>query len=177
MDRLDALIAGTAAIAVLSTVVLTLAIFESVGGLGGSLGQLLGEAGSAVRENPVLSLFQMASLAVAPTSWAVVSGLIVWRGQIRAKWIGHGLDRDVFRLMVRMKGSQNRVAILRAMSSPVDRNKLAKDLGLDWTTVDHHISILTKYGLVQESLAYGNVRVYHLTNFGTELLKALDEMK
>ena len=75
-----------------------------------------------------------------------------------------------------MKGSQTRTTILKALLTPRDRFQLAKDLDLDWATVDYHVQILLKHSLITEKIAFGNVKFYELTLTGSTLLAALDEL-
>jgi len=78
---------------------------------------------------------------------------------------------------MKMRGSETRTSILRALSSPKDRFQLAKDLGLDWTTIDYQVHVLLKNGLVVEDVAYGNVKLFKLTPIGDVILKVLHEME
>lgn len=75
-----------------------------------------------------------------------------------------------------MKGSKARSMILTALRTPKDRFQLAKVLSLDWSTIDYHIRVLCKHGLIGEKNAYGNVKLYELTPSGVSLLKVLEEL-
>lgn len=101
----------------------------------------------------------------------------MWRGRVRAEWARLGLTEDLFKLLTRMKGSGTRTSILRALATPKDRFQLAKDLNLDWTTVNYQVRVLSKYGLVTEDVAYGKVRLFKLTPIGDVILKALYEIE
>jgi DNA-binding transcriptional ArsR family regulator len=130
--------------------------------------------------NPVnrsLALWQGGSYVLAPVSWGLVLGAWLWRGRVRAEWSRLGLTEDLFRLLMKMRGSGTRASIMRALDTPKDRFQLSKDLGLDWTTIDYQVRVLLKYGLVAEDAAYGNVKMYKLTPVGELLLKALREME
>ena len=118
----------------------------------------------------------MHSTVVAPISWVAVIGAWIWRGRAKSDWSRRGLNQDLFKLLLQMKGGDTRTTILKALLTPKDRFQLAKDLGLDWTTIDYHVQVLSKYGLVREKTAYGNVKLYELTPIGTTLLNALEEM-
>ena len=104
-------------------------------------------------------------------------GAFVWRGSARATWKKSGLEQDVFKLIMNMKGSKNRIQLLRNLSAPKDRMQLAKELSLDWATVDYHVGVLLKYGLISEKAVYGQVKVFELTDVGSTLLKVLEEME
>ncbi len=123
-----------------------------------------------------LVILQTHSIALVPISWAAVVGAWIWRGRAKSDWSRRGLDQGLFKLLLQMKGGETRTTILKALLIPKDRFQLAKDLELDWTTIDYHIQVLLKYGLVQEKAAYGNVRLYELTPVGNTLLNALEEM-
>jgi len=86
------------------------------------------------------------------------------------------LSRDVFELIVNMKGSRSRIKLLKELQVPKDRLQLAKNLSLDWSTIDYHMTVLLKHDLVSEKTAYGNVKLYELTSVAQNLLKALEEM-
>lgn len=102
-------------------------------------------------------------------------GAFVWRGRVRSVWKNNGLGPDVFNLIVKMKGSQNRIQLLKELVIPKDRLQLAKDLSVDWATVDYHVGVLLKHKLISEKIAYGQVKVFELTQLGITLLKVLEE--
>jgi predicted transcriptional regulator len=124
----------------------------------------------------VLAILQSRSAVLAPLSWGIVLGGWIWRGRMKAEWGRRGLDRSSFRLFLQMRGSTTRIVILKALSTPRDRFQLSKELGLDWATIDYHIQILLKHGLISEKAAFGNVKFYELTSIGSTLLQALEEM-
>jgi hypothetical protein len=116
-------------------------------------------------QSPILTL----------ASWTLVAVGFVWRGNIRNAWRSSGLSPDVFKLITKMKGSENRIQLLKGLTVPKDRFQLAKDLSLDWATVDYHVKVLLKYELIREKVAYAQVKVYELTPLGFTLLKVLEE--
>ncbi len=75
-----------------------------------------------------------------------------------------------------MRGSGTRTTILKALNTPRDKFQLATEFGLDWTTIDYHMRILEKHGLVREKVVFGKVKLYELTQTGNSLLAALEEM-
>ncbi len=101
----------------------------------------------------------------------------MWRGRAKSEWIQLGLDEDSFALVAKMRGSDTRIRILKSLLTPKDRLQLAKDLGLDWTTVDFHTRVLFKNHLITEKTAYGNVKIYELSSVGSNVLKALDDLE
>ncbi|MDG7024627.1 MAG: winged helix-turn-helix transcriptional regulator [Nitrososphaerota archaeon] len=122
-----------------------------------------------------LAILQSGAFVLAPVSWSLVVGAWIWRGRMKSNWIRLGLTKDTFNLLIKMRGSKTRIGMIRALTVPKDRYQLAKELGLDWTTVDYHIRVLLENGLVHEQSAYGNVKMYELTSIGSTLLKVLDE--
>lgn len=67
--------------------------------------------------------------------------------------------------------------LLKSLSVPKDRSQLAKDLSLDWSTIDYQIEVLLKHKLVSEKSTHGQVKVYELSELGVTLLKALEELE
>lgn len=68
------------------------------------------------------------------------------------------------------------MVMLKKLSEPKDRLQLAKDLNVDWKTIDYHTSILLRHGLIREQTAYGNVKIYELTAIGLKFLKVAEEL-
>lgn len=60
------------------------------------------------------------------------------------------------------RGGPNRVRLLQAVDErPRNANQLASDLELDYTTIRHHLDVLTENGMVQKS--GGNYGAVYLT--------------
>jgi DNA-binding HxlR family transcriptional regulator len=118
---------------------------------------------------------ETSSRILAPLGWALVVGTWAWKGRVRSRWSGSGLDYEDFRLVARMKGGGTRMRLLKSLEAPKDRSQLAKELGLDWKTIDSHVRRLLEYGMVRERLAYGNVRIYELTVMGQSVLHLMNE--
>lgn len=95
---------------------------------------------------------------------------------MKSEWTRLGLDRDSFRLLLQMKGSNTRTTILKSLLTPKDRFQLSKELDLDWTTIDYHVQVLLKHDLISERTAFGSVKLYQLTATGSTLLRALEDM-
>ena len=48
------------------------------------------------------------------------------------------------------RGGPTRVKILRAIiAKPLNAHQLAKELGMDYTTIRHHLDILVKHGVLE----------------------------
>ena len=63
---------------------------------------------------------------------------------------------------------------MKSLETPKDRFQLAKDLELDWKTVDSHVKTLLRYGMIREKEAYGSVKFYELTSMGNTVLRLMD---
>jgi DNA-binding MarR family transcriptional regulator len=50
---------------------------------------------------------------------------------------------------------------------------MAEDLDVDWKTIDNHIDVLSKNGLVQEIGAFGTSRYFAMTEHGRRVLSLL----
>lgn len=112
----------------------------------------------------------------APISWAAVISLWIWRGHTKSKWEQLGYDKDAFKLMTRMRGAATRLKLLESLDKPMDRLQLANKLGLDWKSIDRQTEILCRYGLVREERAYGNVRIYSVSESGKTILRLIKEL-
>lgn len=110
---------------------------------------------------------------ILPISWGAVAGTLIWRGKVRSTWCKQGYDYDIFRLVARMRGSPIRVKLLNSMSTSKNRLQLASELDVDWKTIDNHITILTKNGLVQQITSVGTSRYYVVTEHGKRVLSLL----
>lgn len=109
--------------------------------------------------------------------WGFLAIASLWYQRTVSTWRKRGFGPDVFRLLVRTRGSETRVRLLESLSIPKTRLQLANELGHDWNVVDRNIKTLLKYGVVRESSAYGNVRLYELTETGKTVLKLIEELR
>ncbi len=120
---------------------------------------------------------QQTSLLLAPVSWVLLGGALIWRGRMRSRWTQLGFDSDVCGLFMRMKGGSTMIKLLNNLTTPKDRLQLAEEMGVDWKTVDRHVQILNKYGFVREQAAVGSARLYEVTPMGKMLLNLFDELQ
>lgn len=89
-----------------------------------------------------------------------------------------GFDRNVYDLMVKMRGSSSRLSILQSLvQAPRHRNELSEMTGIDWKEVDRQIGLLERYGFVSVEAQAGPVKVYRLTDQGRSLVKLMDELE
>jgi DNA-binding MarR family transcriptional regulator len=95
----------------------------------------------------------------------------IWRGLMKSKWTENGLCCGVFELLVRMKGGQTRIRLLRSLLEPKNKRQLSHELGIDWKAVDGHITRLLQFSLVQEVMAAGTCRIYSTTLKGRRALQ------
>jgi len=80
-------------------------------------------------------------------------------------------------LLTGTRGGLNRIQILKHLKeNPVNANKLAVDLNLDYKTIQHHLKVLEQNGLIVSSNkgAYGNV--YFLSPYFESQYAMLDEI-
>ncbi len=124
---------------------------------------------------PAFQFFLQNSPFLSTAGWVFVGGAWIWRGKVRSRWESLGFDSGLFDLFMKMKGAGTRTSLLDSLSAPKDRLQLARELGLDWKAVDYHINLLSRYGLVHEDHAFGNVKLYQLTKQGEMLLQLLKE--
>ena len=95
----------------------------------------------------------------------------IWRGRMKSKWTESGLCCGVFELLVRMRGGETRIKLLRSLAEPKNKLQLAHELGIDWKAADCHITKLLQYSLVQEVMVVGTCRVYSITQKGRHALE------
>jgi DNA-binding transcriptional ArsR family regulator len=117
---------------------------------------------------------QASAPAILPITWGAVAGTLIWRGKVRSQWHRQGYDYDMFRLVASMRGSATRVELLNAVVHlPKNKLQLAKELGVDWKTIDNHVEVLLKNGLVEERMAIGTSRYYGATRNANKVLSLL----
>lgn len=109
-----------------------------------------------------------------PVTWGAVIGAVIWRGKVRSQWNRHGYDYDTFRLIAKMRGSPMRQRVLDSLRDE-QKNKLqlAKELDVDWKTIDNHIEMLLEARLVEEKNRIGTAKYYSLTKNGERVLSLL----
>jgi DNA-binding transcriptional ArsR family regulator len=117
---------------------------------------------------------QASAPIILPIMWGAVAGTLIWRGKVRSQWHRQGYDYDMFRLVASMRGSATRVELLNAVVDvPKNKLQLAKELGVDWKTIDNHVEVLLKNGLVEERMAIGTSRYYGATRNANRVLSLL----
>ena len=109
-------------------------------------------------------------------SWTVFCAALIWRGRVRSVWGQSRFSYDTFRLLVRMRGSQTRLKLMRSLNPPRNKLQLATALGIDWKAVDKHVQVLEKNGLIQAASTSGTATYYVITDKGTSLLQLLDQL-
>jgi DNA-binding transcriptional ArsR family regulator len=86
--------------------------------------------------------------------------------------------RIIYFLLAGSRGGANRIQILSHLKdNPVNANKLATDLKLDYKTILHHLKVLEQHGLISSSDkgAYGNV--YFLSPYFESQYGILEEIR
>lgn len=179
MSRASLLLAITFALAIVNSFFLTVHLLFLFGNTG-----LVSSQGSGFQAgllslisstDPVYQFILSNSLTLSVSSWLLVGGVWTWRGKMRTRWETLGFDSDIFDLFLKMKGAKTRMSLLDSLSRPKDRMQLAQELGLDWKAVNYHVILLCRYGLINESDAFGKVKIYRLTKQGEILLQLLRE--
>jgi predicted transcriptional regulator len=109
-------------------------------------------------------------------SWSVFGAALIWRGRVRSVWGQSRFSYDTFRLLVKMRGSQTRLKLMRSLSPPKNKLQLATALGIDWKAVDKHVQLLAKNGLIQAASTNGTATYYEVTDKGRSLLQVLEQL-
>ena len=112
----------------------------------------------------------------ALTSWAVFGAALIWRGHVRSVWGQSRFSYDTFRLLVKMRGAQTRVRLMRSLNSPKNKLQLATALEIDWKAVDKHIQVLEKNGLIHSTSTSGTATFYEATEKGKSLIQLLEQL-
>ena len=138
----------------------------------------LSEGGSALHRTLVaspLSEIYDKSLYLFPATWGVVIGLLIWKGKTRSIWTRQGYDHDMFKLVMSMRGSATRVRLLELLEVPKNKLQLAHELGMNWKTIDNHMSLLHRRGLVDELALVGTSKYFIISERGKRLLALISE--
>jgi DNA-binding HxlR family transcriptional regulator len=153
--------------------------------------QSISPGGSACLNPPCATPPKQPELAVFPTSFAIISvsswaafgfALAFWRQQgsgnsLRFSLTNAGFDKNVYDLMVKMRGSGSRLSILQGLvEAPRHRNQLSEITGIDWKEVDRQVGLLERYGFVSVNAQAGPIKEYKLTEQGRLLVKLMDEL-
>jgi DNA-binding MarR family transcriptional regulator len=115
-----------------------------------------------------------------PITWGAVAGTVIWRGKVRSRWSRQGYDYDTFRLVSKMRGSPTRIRLLNAIRDErKNKLQLAKELGVDWKTINNHAEMLVEARLIEENGVVGTARYYSITESGRKILSLLatDELE
>ena len=123
-----------------------------------------------------LLLFWRNSVSLSMSSWAIFCVTFFRRG-ISRKWRRLGFDKDVFELMVNMRGARSRLRLLNYLDEPRQRAELSKLSGLDWKEVDREIDLLQRFGLITVYAQSGSVKLYKLSEQGKLMLKLIMELR
>lgn len=132
----------------------------------------------SVPQDGTLSVFvpggAAVQLAIGVSALSGALGMLAFKGYVRRVWSRNYFDYDVFRLVVRMRGAVTRQRILRQLQQPMNRHQLARELGMDWKSVDRHVDLLMRHGLLEPVEGSGE-RAYRLSERGRRLLELLEE--
>jgi len=82
-------------------------------------------------------------------------------------------ETAVLVLLSLSRGAESRKRILvTLLTEPKNCNQIAKEVGLDWWTVQKHLRSLLKENIIKSS-AFGNSKFYKLSSMGEEVIRAL----
>jgi predicted transcriptional regulator len=82
-------------------------------------------------------------------------------------------ETAVLVLLSLSRGAESRKKILSALlSEPKNCSQIAREVGLDWWTVQKHLRSLLKENIIKSS-AFGNSKFYKLSVVGEEAIRAL----
>jgi len=107
--------------------------------------------------------------------------LLEFREQIRktSKASNHKVDRQTRKLLVYLftgtRGGFTRLRITMVLlEQPYNTHRLARELGLDYKAIQHHLKVMEKNNLVSKTgERYG--ALYHISNFLEYNISALTE--
>lgn len=136
----------------------------------------LAEQAEKAEEGALAFQAETAASWVSLASWAAVAAALAYKGVVRHLWSKSMFDYSIFRLMVRMRGASTRVRMLRSLERPMNRYQLARELGIDWKTVDRNIELLKSHGLILEIQGGAGERFYTLSPYGKKLLELLEQL-
>jgi len=75
------------------------------------------------------------------------------------------------------RGGENRLRIIRKLEdSPMNTNKLAEELDLDYKTVQHHLDLMKKHNVIT-TMGEGYGKNFFLTEQMEENLDKLDQIQ
>jgi len=124
----------------------------------------------------LLSFFWTYAPHLSILGWSVV-GATFWLGKSgRGIFARQGFEGDVYKLMIKMRGSGRRLQLLRSLEEPTHRFELAQVTGMDWKEVDRQLRVLENYGLVHVIAQSGTVKMYQITERGLVLMKLIDDL-
>jgi predicted transcriptional regulator len=134
------------------------------------------QGGYSVLSGPTTSTLLNYYGFTALISWAVFGAALIWRGHVRSVWGESRFSYDTFRLLVKMRGAQTRLKLMRTLNSPKNKLQLATALGIDWKAVDKHVQVLEKNGLIQATSTSGTATFYEVTEKGKSLIQVLEQL-
>ncbi len=82
-------------------------------------------------------------------------------------------ENAVLVLLKLSRGAESRKKILiTLLSGPKNCSQIAKEVKLDWWTVQKHLLSLMKENIIKSS-SFGNSKFYRLSSMGEEVIRAL----
>lgn len=116
------------------------------------------------------------SAYILPITWGAVGGTLLWREKVRSAWSKQGYDYDTFKLVTKMQSNPTRIRLINAINnSSKNKLQLAKELEVDWKTMDNHVVMLLQSRLVAEEKVVGTSKYYAITHSGAKVLSLLSD--
>lgn len=137
-------------------------------------GESSGQQPSILVESPLSRVYENSDY-LFPAAWGIVIAILIWKGKTRAAWAKQGYDRDIFRLIAEMRGSATRVRLLQLLEVPRNKLQLADALGMDWKTINNHITLLQRHRLVDELALVGTSKYFIISEHGKNVLYLISE--
>ncbi len=136
--------------------------------------QRIGYDGGVYFPQPLNYIYDV-SPYLMPICWGMIIGTVIWKGKIRSSWKLSGYDYDTFKMITKMRGSPMRIKLLDALTLPKNKLQLAKELNVDWKTIDNHVKVLKENNFIEEMTVVGTSTYYIITEKGKNLNKLLKE--
>jgi predicted transcriptional regulator len=90
---------------------------------------------------------------------------------------GHGQENEFSVLLSLSRGAESRRKILKALlSNSKNCSQIAREVKLNWRTVNRHLQILIKENMVKK-LDFGERKYYKMTSKGQEVIRDIIQTK
>ncbi len=121
----------------------------------------------------ILSFLGDSSPYLSSVMWVFFLASLAFKGKTKSLWHDNGLDYDIFRILLKMRGGISRIEIMEVLSLPKNKLQIAKSLSMDWRSIDNHVNILLKNNLIDEMATVGTSKYYILTRKGKNVMSLI----